>query len=786
MWRLLRNHRGYLALLTLVLGASTGVNLLVFTVVNALWLRPMEFPDPDRVVILPRAGFPDLSGPPFQILEGGVAGQVTTGDESGVGVSPRLQVPGESELEVLGITPDYFKVLQLTIRGRSFSREDEWEGAEPVAIISDRFWSRVYSRRRDVIGSILQSKPLPVRLVGIAPPGFRGVRRGEEVDVWIPVAVVRRVTSRSEPTLLPLGRVGHRQTLEEVNERFEALAPGMLRLLQTRWTSVTDVFGTQASPTTVIREGQSLLVASALALLVLCGGWATVAALVILHYERRRGELALKAALGASRWRLVSDLCRELASLAAIGSVAGLFVAALGVRIVPALSLPGGISLQLLDLSFDWRVVIAGIAITFVTLFAAAIWPLKRATRIRIGSELLTGPSTVSRRSLRARQFLLSLQVCTTVVILVCAGLLVRTVNHGFGTAPGFEVDRTAFLTISEPLPLDSKVSPEVLAAERNRRLSAVIRQVPGVVDVASGSSVAPLGAEAVRNSRTWSFQVGGRQLDVVVGALRGSPNLLSTLGVPILVGRPLIAADALSQPRPVIVTRSLASLLFPEGDVLDQVFSVQERGWGLSQVVGVSADLTFGSLTSPASGVIVSVWPGTAAMTRFVVRAEYPDSVASSAGRLIKSDSLRTITAREMIAADIGRQRLGAWFFSGFGIVALLLGVGGAFGLVAYVAESRRREFGIRMALGADRAVLVRIGVGAALMPVSAGVAAGIPLGGASARMFSGHLVGIGSLDPLTYCVVAGLMLGSAASAGLMAAWRLRKTTPTDALRAG
>jgi ABC-type antimicrobial peptide transport system permease subunit len=173
------------------------------------------------------------------------------------------------------------------------------------------------------------------------------------------------------------------------------------------------------------------------------------------------------------------------------------------------------------------------------------------------------------------------------------------------------------------------------------------------------------------------------------------------------------------------------------------------------------------------------------AIVSDFVIRTDHPEDVAGLLRRTIKGQVVRVATGREVVARDIGRQRLGAWFFSGFGIAALLLGVGGAFGLVAYLSESRRREFGVRLALGATMSDLVRHGLYAALVPVSAGVAVGLALGALVSRLFSALLVGVSAIDAPTYAAVAAAVLSCAAMAALAAAWRLRRTTPSDALRA-
>ena len=792
MPRLFRSHPGYVVISTFVLAASTGINLLVFTVVNALWIRPLPFLAPERVVTIPGSisfGTTDLHHPAFQIFDGGVAGQVVTNEMFPWLRLPRIEIAAQ-DLETLAVTSGYFKVLGVGIRGRDFTEEDERDGAEPVAIISDRLWARALGGRTEAIGAVLPAKPLSVRVVGVAPPGFNGARRGERVDLWIPVSVGRRVApSDGATTLLVLARLGPGQTTAKLAQRFEVLWPGLFRPFQTTLTRVGEVFGTPESPTVLIRERNAFLLASGLAMLVLLGGCTTVAALVLMHYERRRGELALKMSLGASRHRLVLQLARELSLIAATGSTGGILVAGLGVQIAPAFSLPGGVDTGRLDLTIDWRVCAVAVAAIVLTLVAAAALPLARATRLRLAGELLTGPSATTLGSLRVRQALLAFQVSTTILVLVAAGLFVRAVIHGFGGAAGFEIERTVFVSVAEAArggPLKDLQLIRAWQAERSARLMQVLRALPGVSEVAEG--ISPIGPDAARiRPDSLTIKVGDQEHRLLIGRLSGSPELFSVLGVPIVVGRPLTAADSAGTPVPAVISQSLAERLWPEGAALGETFKIVELRGGPYQVVGISRDLPFGSLALPGNGVVVTSRPGGSRESHFVIRTAHPEIVAGIIGRTMQGQGqvVRVATGREVIARDIGRQRLGAWAFSGFGLTALLLGVGGAFGLVAYLAESRRREFGVRLALGADLRDLVRHGLIAALAPVSAGVAAGLGLAALISQVFEALLVGISALDPVTYLLVAMTMLSCATIAGLAAAWRLRRTNPSDALRA-
>jgi hypothetical protein len=378
--------------------------------------------------------------------------------------------------------------------------------------------------------------------------------------------------------------------------------------------------------------------------------------------------------------------------------------------------------------------------------------------------------------------------VCATIIVLVSAGLFVRAVLHGFGRAAGFDVERTVFVSVQEGASFSNPaVDRQQLIAERSSRLTAALRELPGANDVAEG--VAPIGREAASGSeRPKVVESGGPERQVIAGLMTGTPNLLSTLGVPILAGRGLTAADAgAAAPRAAVITSALAARLWPDGSALGRIVSLPRLRGGPYIVVGIAANLAYGSLTTPASGVLVTTGPGMSSIvSSFVIRTDHPERLAAAIDRTIKGQIVRTATGKEVIARDIARQRLGAWFFSGFGLAALLLGVGGAFGLVAYLAESQRHELGVRLALGADLSDLVRHGLSAAMIPVSVGVAAGLLLGAIASQVFAALLNGVSPLDALTYAAVAVAMLGSAAVSAGAAAWRLRRMSPCDALRAG
>jgi predicted permease len=807
MTMLLRRHGAYVAFATTSLALAVGATLTVFTIVNALWLQPLPFPDADRLVTLvAESGDTDApfvqveTFPRWKIFEA-VAGQVVTSGAF-AGLTPHLVLDEVGrEVEMVAVTPQYFTLFGQSIRGRDFTRDDDLLGAEPVAIISDRLWRRAFGARLDKIGAVAAAKPAPIRIIGVAPPGFEGVRRGERADLWIPSNLVQRLAIGGSalaqdraPTMI-FGRLRPGQTPAEVRQHLLQDPDNWSRrsMERTHVVPLTDVFGTPDSRSIAIRERGAATVVAGLAGLVLVAGCATLMALVLVHYERRRRELAVRVALGAARATLVRQLSAELAWVALAGGSAALLMSFWSLRSLPSLSLPGGVDLARLDLSPDWRVLMVSVLTTIVTLVISAFVPIRRFTNADVASELMASSVTTSRSSQRLRQLLLTLHVSATIVVLVAAGLFVRAVVLGFSAGPRFDVDRTAYVAV-ETMPgfmapgenLDRRMA---IANERARQLRERLGSLPGVERVASGW--APLGVEAAGSVLTpKTVETTGVRRDLRVGAYFGSPEVLSTLGVPLLKGRALTAADATTRPASAIVTASLARTLWNDDEALGQFVSLGGR-YGRYTIVGIAQDFAFGSMNEPIAGVVFSVNSGGYGIDpKFIVRTDRPDLQVEAIRTMVKEvipDAPRVtiVTGHELVARDLGRQRLGAWFFSGFGLIALVLGAGGVFGLVAYLAESRRREFGIRLALGATSNDLVRRGVVAGLVPVAIGVAAGLVAAALVARVFVALLPGLSALDPLTYTSVGLLMIGGATLSGLGAAWRLRSIAPADALRA-
>lgn len=266
---------------------------------------------------------------------------------------------------------------------------------------------------------------------------------------------------------------------------------------------------------------------------------------------------------------------------------------------------------------------------------------------------------------------------------------------------------------------------------------------------------------------------------------------MLPALGIPLLAGRGLVAGDRGSAPKPAVLTASLADILWPGTNALGQVLSLSGRDGGQYLIVGIAQDIVYGSFNQRASGVMFSSADDlrVAMDSQFVIHTASQGAIREQIERAVRDTighvhTVTVVTGTELLSRDLARQRLGAWFFAGFGLTALLLGLGGAFGLIAYVAESRRRECGVRLALGATSRDLVWHGVRSALVPVCIGLSVGLACAAAVSRVLASSLAGLSTLDAGTYAAVAVIVLVSTVLVALAAAWRLTRLMPIEALR--
>jgi predicted permease len=794
--RALARRPVYSACTTLVIALSVGALLVVFSYVNALWLRPRPGANPERVVVI---------GSDFDIPDGSryseaaltrfqaasvfeaVAGQVVTTDMF-TGLRPRVRFAGvERPLETVGVTPDYFAVLGIPVTGRSFQRSDALTSNPAPAIISDRLWRTAFGARGDALGSIARASPVDLQIVGIAARDFHGARLGEDIDVWLPHRALLVLAGGDAADVqfatLPMvafARLRDGMSIAEARARLSEAgrqAPEMVPL--------ADVFGAADRP--MVRAGgvDALTIAGAAAGLVLLGTCFTLLTIVLLHLEQRRGELAVRTALGATRRRLAAGLAVELLALSAFGTAGALAVSSWALRLLPTVRLPGGLDFSRVDLTSDWRVLAAGAAGCTFAMIAGGIVPLLRATRIDLGACGLGDTGTSPRSSLLLRTRLLAAHAAVTVTILCAAAVVVRSAAHTAAEGPGFDADETIFATVTTRDRFQSANRPEIQTRVA-RDISAAddvleqIRALPGVDMVAIGP--APLGLE--RETRLVSRPRAGPP-QPTMGWLAVGAGYVRAIGAPLLAGREGLNGE-------VVIGHTLARERWGDESPIGQLLPFGSASY---PVVGVT-DIAFGSIRRGRAPFALYFGDMTIAGTigrtgnlPFAIRSAHPDLLRSSIEGLLArafpdAPAIEIATGRDLVQADLGNELLGAWLLSSFGGVTTVSAVVSIVGLVVHLMATRRREFAVRLALGASHADLAGRALRACLAPVAAGAALGVIPTAVLARSIAVHLPTVDPVAPLTYAVSVAAVLAAAALAGAAAAFRIGGVSPAAALR--
>ena len=801
--RAVRRRPVFVAAVLLTLALSVGSSLVVFSLVNALWLRPRPISDPAQLVMIvgnqasgglegiywDQHGLDELRRLP--VFEG-IAGQVpSTGELANNRMT--LQVAGRA-VESIAVTANYFSTVGVRIRGRDFSPDDDRPGAEIVAVVSDRLWTELTrGSAATEVAQTISLKSASVRVIGIAPSDFRGARLGEETDIWVSRFAVSRLSNgggQTDPHLLALARLRRGVSPWQA----ERAANEAKRLgITVKAVPIQTVYGSPTTGTISTLRQPVIWIASLLAVLVLIGGCVTLTSLLMAHYEQRRPEVAIRLALGSSALRVMGTLSLELFGLVLVGVSGAIWISTAAFSALPALSLPGNIELSRLDMSLDWKVVLFGFLVAVLASAAAALRPMRRALGVPVVAELGSG-SSQSPSSTRFRSVLLAVHVACCVVVLVTAALFVRTVSHALSTAPGFDSEHSLFLKARFRIEPGKRFQAVEQRAVVQDTLE-VLRTRPGVAAIAIGA--APVNPElSTGGLQKRSFQVDGAARELSVGFLSVGPTYDEIVRLSVVSGRHLVDDDvrpaAGPGERPVLVTRSLSNDLWPMDSPLGKRFSTSSQRSFL--VVGVIDDFSVGSLrfnnqkavllptnTEQISTRLTFDLAIRSAMPAELLKADLAAAVNEALGSKV---DFTFATGTEILAKDVGRERLAAWFFSAFGLVTFILVVGAVFGLVAYLVQFRRREIGIRLALGAPWTQIMKTILLSGLRPVLIGTAAGVLFSLALSRVLGSFLFGISSVDWLSYLLSGLLMSFGALCSSLMAIWRLRAMSSIEVLR--
>ena len=791
--RLLRKNPGFSAVAVLTLALGIGANTAVFSIVYGVLLKPLPFPDSDRLVMISLSGRGVEEGPM------GNADFLALAERQRAFTHVAAYTPSAMGFALTGfgvpqmipgmlVTPGFFSVLETPpALGRGFRPEEGKPGADLAVVVSDHFWRQFLGGDPAAIGRKITLDEQSYTVVGVMPPGFR---YGRLRDVW-PVLQLHPPTGRPPYWLIPIGRLRPGVSLAQASGDASRIAAEVQR----RYPNSDDTSAVAApmKEMWVGEERPALLLLLGAVGLVLLIAVVNVASLQLSRAAVRGREMAVRTALGAGRRRLIRQLLTESLLLAAAGGLLGVAAAFVCVRALGALSpstLPrmNEVAVSLPVLAFT-----AGIALLSGVLFGLA--PAFQFASPALGDSLKQGTRASSgRESHRMHRSLVAAEFTLALVVLAGAGLLIRTLAKMEAVSPGFNPDRIVTAMVALP---DARYSKAADVTSYFDRLLDRINTSPGVESTAIALSLPPNLLEL-----TNPFHIEGRAETPghpapAVPEIPISDGYFRTLGVPLLRGRAFSREDRAPGTHVLIINENMARRYFPGEDPIGKRVQTGEYSpkADFYTIVGVAGNVKYEGLAAqdaPAMYVPFSDsgWcPWFVQSMYVVVRGSAARAAAaalqSAAGSIdAQLPLIRVRTMDELLYDSVADSRFRAGLFASFAALALILAATGIYGVVAYSVSQRTQEIAVRMALGAPRGNVFGLVLGLALRLALVGVGAGICAALALGRLMRSLLYGVGPADPVAFAAAASILTLIALSAGYLPARRAMRINPTSALR--
>ena len=806
--RQLRRKRGFAVAAVLTLALGIGANTAVFSIVEAALLRGLPFPAEERLVRLQNRWQDEPAGKlspaeyfdyrdRLRSLESMGAYAVGPANLTGGGTPERLRAGY--------LTAGVFPALGVgAAAGRTFAAGEDAPGAEEVAVLSHGLWTRRFGGSPEAIGSRIVLDGTPRTVVGVMPAAFRlpaDMEEGEDTEVFLPLPLGPELAAeRGSHFLEGVGRMWPGVALEAADREIAALAAGFTRDFSGDYPAEMR-FAAGVVPLREAVLGRTrpvlalLLGAVALVLLIAC---ANVANLLLVRVDGRRRELAVRAALGAGRGRLVRQLLAEGALLAALGGTAGVLLAAWALRTVPLLEMADLPSAG--PVRMDPAVLGFALGASLLSLLFFGVAPALHASGGRVHESLKengrAGTGGVRRR--RFRSALVAGEVALAVVLLLGAGLLLRSLSALYAVDPGFRTGGVLTLRVSLPAtdyPDDARV------VGGYREMLRRVGEVPGV-DAAGAVTNLPLASTL----GDLNFEIEGKPVPEDAVSPRAdwqavTPGYLRAVGMQVLAGRGLAESDGEGAPGAVVINESLARQYWPGTSPLGTRFKLGgEAGPGWVTVVGVVRDVRHAALGEPPRPEMYvphaqfRFWNGGGAARSLTLAVHTRGDPARLAGPV--REAIRAMdpelpladvrTLAEVRSESVARPRFLALLLGAFAAVALVLAVVGIYGTLAYLVAQRTYEMGVRMALGARPGSIRRLVVAQGLAMTAAGLVIGVAAALGLTRLLEHLLFGVAPTDPATFVAVPlGLGL-TAAVAAYLPARRATRVDPLVALRGG
>lgn len=808
--RIMARSPSFVAAAAISLALGIGPNTMVFGLVNALLLKPLPVDKPEQLVRIfrsdERSPYHSNSYPDY--LEYRDRQQSLSGLAASRRMMMSLNIEGQPEV-VAGavVSNNFFSVLGVRpVLGAAFIPEsDQTRERNPAVIISYGLWQRQFAAASAVLGRTLKLNGYSFVVVGIAPKGFIGIDVPFATDLWVPIEMYPMLTPNGRRALDPISGRGEtwldlvgrlkpgvslgqaRSGLNVISAQIDSAYPDRIR--GKRVNTLVPLGNAQPRVRTSMQSFAALLmVMVGLVWLIVC---ANVANLMLTRAAERRREIAVRLAIGAGRWRLVRQLLTESIALALTGGVLGVLLAYWASGLLLTFKPPVSIPITV-DLSLDWRVLGFSLLASLLTGIVFGLAPALKISRPDLVPALKAEASSFGYRARGARLHGLFIvaQIALSLVLLIGAGLLFRSMRNAYRTDPGFEMKN--LLLLSSDLNLRGYTESE--GRRYYQRLIEHVKTIPGMRS-ASLTSVFPLSlvsSEAPVVIEGRESQPGGVTM---VGAINVAPGYFETMGIPLIRGREFSFHDAETGPGVVIINQTMANRFWPGEDPIGKRinFDPDNPQSPSSEIVGIARDSKFESLgESPQPFVYMSIIQVYSPSITLVARAESdPETMLTTMRREAQSldgdlpiFDVKTITTH--LATTLFPLKTASFLVGLLGALAMLLAEVGLYGVVACSVALRTREFGIRIALGA-RSIQVLMPVltqGAVLAMIGIGIGLGLAL--AAARILSslGLLYGISAADPLTFFGVSLLLVSVAILASYLPARRATRIDPVAALR--
>jgi putative ABC transport system permease protein len=795
-FRLLLKSPTFTAIAILTLALGIGANTAIFSVVNAVLLRPLAFRDPSRLILVAeKSNFPVIStsyqnyvdwraqSSSFESLE---ATRGTTITLTGAGDPQRLnaRMITAPMLPLLGINPRL---------GRNFRQDEDRAGGPPVVLLSYGLWQRHFGGANDVLGKSINLDSVPYTIVGVLPSGFELLQPAEVFLPFTPWAATLPDDRNWHPGIIVLGRLKPAATREQA--RTEML--GITKRLEQQYPDYNtgtsaDVVPLQEQMVQNVRPALILLLgAVSFVLLIAC---ANVANLLLSRAAARGREVAIRTSMGATRGRVVRQLLTESVLLSLAGGLLGLLFA--WASLGPLLRISAGTVPDVFAVGLDRSVLLFTILVSVVTGLLFGIAPALRTTKLDLRETLNEGSrgSTVGPGQHRLRGSLISIEIALAMLLLVGSGLLLRSFSRMQEVSLGFQADH--LLVADLPLSTSGYAKPEQRYGFYDRLVERA-RTLPGVRAASAASFLPVSGGGGIIH-----FNIAGHPPktphDYVAAAFRATTwNYFETLGVPLLQGRTIAFSDTEKSPSVVVINATMAHVYFPNENPLGkrmQIGATPDNTIPTMEIVGVVGDVTQGLGLEPKAEMYIPYRQLDQLIPLFqmsiVLRTagdphQQAAALRSALAEIDPGQPLVNVrTMEDNMAATVAQPRFRTWLIGIFAALALLLAAVGIYGVMSYSVTQRTSEIGIRVTLGAQPIDVFRIVVGEGLRFALIGVAVGLVGGLILTRLLASFLYGISASDPLTFSGVALLLVLVSAAASFFPARKATRVDPIVALR--